>query len=176
VRVVAGELGGRRLLSPPRGSDVRPTADRVREALFAMLGDVSGAQVLDLFCGTGALGIEALSRGAERATFVDSSIGPAERNVHALGLRARARLVRSDALEFLRRDAGSYDLVLCDPPYRLARRIGPELDQLLRERLADGGRVVVEAAAREPVELGSPPARERRYGDTVLRIWEGLAR
>ena len=171
MRVVGGELGGRRLLSPPRGHQVRPTPDRVREALFSILGDVEGLSVLDLFCGTGALGIEALSRGAARATFVDSQIGPAQRNVVALELEARTELVRSDALAFLRRPGPGYDLILCDPPYRLARRVGPELDQLLPGRLAAGGRIAVESSAREPVELAGEPERERRYGDTLLRIW-----
>lgn len=173
MRIVAGELKGRRLLSPPRGHEVRPTADRVREALFSILGDVEGATVLDLFCGTGALGIEALSRGAASAVLVDSSIGPAHRNVAALGLEGRAELVRSDALEFLRRDPRRFDLILCDPPYRLARRIGPDLDQLLPPRLADGGRIVAECSADEPLELAAEPQRERRYGDTLLRVWQG---
>ena len=174
MRIVAGELGGRKLLSPPRGHEVRPTADKVREALFSMLGDVSGKVVLDLFCGTGALGIEALSRGAERATFVDSQVGPVQRNVVALDLEGRAELVRSDALEFLRRGGPRFDLILCDPPYRLARRVGADLDKLLPDRLAEGGRVVVESSAQEPVELSSEPERERRYGDTLLKIWTGI--
>jgi 16S rRNA (guanine966-N2)-methyltransferase len=92
VRVVAGSLRGRRLRAP--GGPTRPTADRVREALFSILGDVSGARVLDLFAGSGALGIEALSRGAAEATFVDSGSGPAaviERNLADLGLEGAVR-------------------------------------------------------------------------------------
>ena len=104
MRVVAGELKGRRLAAPPRRSAaVRPTADRVREALFAILGEVGGASVLDLFCGTGALGIEALSRGAGRATLVDTQVSLARRNVGELGLEPRTDVVRSDALRYLRR-------------------------------------------------------------------------
>lgn len=171
MRVVAGELGGRRLLSPPRGSDVRPTSDRVREALFSMLGDVADASVLDLFCGTGALGVEALSRGAASCVFVDSAIGPAHRNVAALDLAGRAKLVRADALEYLGREGPSFDLILCDPPYRLARRIGPELANALPPRLAEGGRIVIESAADEPVDLDVQADRERRYGETLLRIY-----
>lgn len=171
MRVVAGELGGRRLLSPPRGHEVRPTADKVREALFSMLGDVADSTVLDLFCGTGALGIEALSRGARSGVFVDSSIGPAQRNIVALGLEDRAQLVRADALAFLRRAGPSFDLILCDPPYKLARRVGPELEQLVPGRLTEGGTVVIESSAQEPVELSTKPERERRHGDTLLRIW-----
>src|SRR6266550_2965213 len=98
MRVVAGELRGRRLAAPPRRSAaVRPTADRVREALFAILGRLDEASVLDLFCGTGALGIEALSRGAGRATLVDSDVSLARRNVRELGLERRADVLRSDA-------------------------------------------------------------------------------
>jgi 16S rRNA (guanine966-N2)-methyltransferase len=98
LRVVAGELKGRRLASPPRRSaDVRPTSDRAREALFAILGDVSGARVLDLFAGTGALAIEALSRGAASAVLVDSDSRLARRNVEGLGLSDRCEFVRSDA-------------------------------------------------------------------------------
>jgi 16S rRNA (guanine966-N2)-methyltransferase len=175
MRIVAGELGGRRLLSPPRGSDVRPTSDRVREALFSMLGgDVAGARVLDLFCGTGALGIEALSRGAEHCVFVDSAIGPAHRNVAALKIEDRSELVRAEALEYLGREGPVFDLILCDPPYRLARRVGPDLDKLLPPRLAPGARVVAESSVDEPVELAARPERERRYGETLLRIWKDL--
>ena len=101
MRVVAGELGGRRLISPPPGAAVRPTADRVREALFSILGDVSGAGVLDLFCGTGALAIEAVSRGASRAVLVDSDPGLARRNVDALGLADRCAVEGEDAIRYL---------------------------------------------------------------------------
>ena len=94
LRVVAGELGGRRLSRPPRRSAaVRPTADRVREALFSILGDVEGATVLDLFCGTGALAIEALSRGAAGAALVDTRTALARRNVAELGLGDRCEVV-----------------------------------------------------------------------------------
>jgi 16S rRNA (guanine966-N2)-methyltransferase len=170
VRIVAGELGGRRLASPARGADVRPTSDRVREAVFSMLGDVSGSLVLDLFSGTGALAIEALSRGAERATLVEADTRLARRNVASLGLGERVEIVRSDVRAFLRRDGPAYELVFCDPPYRLADRLGPELDQLLPPRLATGARVITESAADRPLELGLPLAREREYGDTLIRI------
>lgn len=174
MRIVAGELGGRRIAAPRSG--VRPTGERVREALFSVLGDVGGLSVLDLFCGTGALGIEAISRGASAATLVDLDIRLAERNVAQLGIAARCTLHRGDALRFLARDRGRYDLVLCDPPYRLARRLGPELDSLLDARLAEGGRVVVEAAASDPLELALPLQDERRYGSTLLRIHSGGGR
>ena len=119
MRVVAGELGGRRLKAPP-GAGTRPTADKVREALFSILGDVSGLRVLDLFAGSGALGIEALSRGAAEAVFVDKADRAVEAirgNLAALGLSAP--VVRGDALSFLASasDARGYGLVLIDPPY-----------------------------------------------------------
>ena len=171
MRVVAGALKGRRLVAPPRRSAaVRPTADRVREALFAILGEVRGASVLDLFCGTGALGIEALSRGAARATMVDTGVSLARRNVRELGLAGRAEVVRSDALRYLRRSRRRFDLIFCDPPYRLADRLEGELDSLIPGRLAEGGRLICESAARRPLELSLPLLAERRYGDTLIRI------
>jgi 16S rRNA (guanine966-N2)-methyltransferase len=169
VRIVAGELGGRRL-EAPRGAAVRPTADRVREALFSILGDVSEARVLDLYCGTGALGIEALSRGAVTAELVDTRPATARRNVEALGLEDRATVVRSDAMRYLRRQDARFDLVFCDPPYELAARIAPQLDELVPPRLSDGGRLITESGVRRPIELDLPLLVERRYGDTLVRV------
>jgi 16S rRNA (guanine(966)-N(2))-methyltransferase RsmD len=156
---------------------VRPTADRVREALFSIIGGaVSGAAVLDLFCGTGALAIEALSRGAARATLVDSDPRLARRNVADLGLEARARLVRGDALAFLRRPGERFDLILCDPPYNIADRLEPALDSLIPNRLSKGGRLIVESSARRPLELASLPLElERRYGEAMVRVYGGRA-
>lgn len=169
MRVVAGELGGRRLQSPS-GEEVRPTTDRVREALFSILADVEGLAVLDLYCGTGALAIEAISRGASAATLVDTEIATAERNLEDLGLSDRCELVRCDALRFLGRDLDTYDLVFCDPPYKLAPRLGPDLDRLLPTRLAEGARVIAESAEGDPLELSLPLLDERRYGSTQVRI------
>jgi 16S rRNA (guanine966-N2)-methyltransferase len=170
MRVVAGEFRGRRLTAPPKGSGVRPTADRVREAIFSMLGEIQDARVLDLYCGTGAMGIEALSRGAARATLVDTRTSVVRRNVRELGLEGRCRVVRSDAIRHLERDRSRYDLVFCDPPYRLADRLAAQLDQLVPDRLRKGGRLIVETAARGPLELTAPLLTERRYGDTLVRI------
>ncbi len=169
MRVVSGELGGRRLIAPPDDS-VRPTSDRVREALFSILGDIEGLIVLDLFTGTGALAIEAISRGATSATLVDTMIETAEANVETLGLSGRCNLVRSDAVRFLERDAGEYGLIFCDPPYRLARRFASDLDSLLPDRLDRGGRVIVESAESKPLDLGMPLQDERVYGSTMIRI------
>jgi 16S rRNA (guanine966-N2)-methyltransferase len=169
VRVVAGELRGRSL-EAPRGKAIRPTADRVREALFSILGDISGASVLDLYCGTGALGIEAVSRGAASAELVDTRPATARRNVQALGLEDRATVVRSDAIRYLRHQDARFDLVFCDPPYELAARLAPELDQLAPTRLAEGGRLITESGVRRPIDLELPLLRERRYGDTLVRV------
>jgi 16S rRNA (guanine(966)-N(2))-methyltransferase RsmD len=177
MRVIAGQWGGRRLQAPP-GADTRPTADRVREALFSVLGTrVEGARVLDLFAGSGALGIEALSRGAAEATFVERA-GPALKairaNLEALGADAPVR--RTDALRFLgtaSAAARQYDLVFLDPPYGLAGRLGRELTASLPAVLAPGAVVVVESDRRAPLELELPVHDERRYGDTLIRIHHG---
>jgi 16S rRNA (guanine966-N2)-methyltransferase len=172
LRVVAGEFRGRRLVAPPRRSAaVRPTSDRVREALFSILGDIAGTRVLDLFCGTGALGIEAISRGAAFATFVDTHTALVRRNVAELGIGDRCEVVRSDARAFLRRVRRKFDLVLCDPPYRLAGRVGAALVPLIPAAVAANGRVVVESAPQGGIELELPVLTERLYGDTMLRIY-----
>jgi 16S rRNA (guanine966-N2)-methyltransferase len=169
MRVVAGELRGRRL-EAPRGAEVRPTADRVREAIFSILGKIDGARVLDLYCGTGALAIEAISRGAREAVLVDRDSALARRNAHALGVADRCTIVRADVLRHLRRERERFDLVFCDPPYRLAHRLGPQLTCLIPDRLAPGARVIVESDVRRPLGLGLPLRVERRYGDTLVRV------
>ena len=136
-----------------------------------MVGDVAGLDVLDLYAGTGALAIEALSRGAASATLVDLEAGAARANVAALELEDRAEVRAMDALEFLRGAGPDYDLILCDPPYRLAARLGPDLDPLMRSRLRPGGSIVVESSARDPLDLDLEPWRERRYGEALLRIY-----
>ena len=169
MRVIAGELKGQRLVAP-RGWKVRPTSDRVREAIFSALGEIVGVRVLDLYCGTGALAIEALSRGAAAAVLVDRDTRPALGNVERLGLGERAELVRADAGRWLAEQAvdaagGVYDLVFVDAPYRLADRVGQALDTHLPQLLAAGGRAVVESAARRPLQIESlERLRRRRYG------------
>jgi 16S rRNA (guanine966-N2)-methyltransferase len=175
VRVVGGRFGGRGLVAP-RGRSTRPTSDRVREALFSILGAgaVEGARVLDLFAGSGALGIEALSRGAAEALLVDSSaaaVAAIRRNLQSLGAEAEVR--RQDALAYLRsasRDARQYDLVFLDPPYRHAGALGAELSAALAPVLASDARVVAESDRRAPLELDLVALDERRYGDTLIRI------
>ncbi len=171
LRIIGGELGGRRIQAP-KGANLRPTTERVREAVFSILGDVSGARVLDLYCGTGALAIEALSRGAAEATLVDTHPAAARRNLEALELTDRAVAVRADAARFLRRaEGGTYDLVLCDPPYRLADRLAAELDPAIRGALAESGRVMIESSPDKPLQMELPVLTERTYGDTLIRIY-----
>jgi 16S rRNA (guanine966-N2)-methyltransferase len=175
MRVIAGMYGGRRLTAPA-GARTRPTSDRVREALFSILAArVDGARVLDLFAGSGALGIEALSRGAESALFVDdapAAIRAIRANLEALGIDAGVR--RADALRYLGAAPGSgaqYDLVFLDPPYRLADTLAGRLSEALPAVLAPGAVAVAESDRRAPLALDLPLLDERRYGDTLIRIY-----
>lgn len=174
MRVIAGSLGGQRLVAP-RGWKVRPTSDRAREAIFSVLGErVDGARVLDLYCGTGALAIEALSRGAAQATMVDRDTRAALGNVERLGLAERVELVRADVSRWLagHGDGERFDLVFIDAPYRLADRVGQELDSRLPDLLVEGGRAIVESGARRPLRVDSlPRLRQRRYGAADVSIY-----
>ena len=181
MRVIAGDLKGQRLVAP-RGWKVRPTSDRVREAIFSALGDrVDGATVLDLYCGTGALAIEALSRGAGRAVLVDRDTRPALGNVQRLGLGDRAELVRADVGRWLGQVspasfAGKFDLVFVDAPYKLADRVTQDLNIHLPRLLADGGRAVIESGARRPLQIDTlEPLRQRRYGAADVSIYAEAA-
>jgi 16S rRNA (guanine966-N2)-methyltransferase len=180
LRVVAGELGGRRLTAP---ADVRPTTERVREALFSSLGGrVEGAAVLDLFAGSGAMALEALSRGAERAVLVDlgrAAAAACRANVEALGLAARARVVERAASVVVGAappGEAPFDLVFCDPPYETP---GEEVAALLVALAAPGwlsadAAVVVERSSGEDGAVPWPDAWtvgwERRYGDTLVSV------
>jgi 16S rRNA (guanine(966)-N(2))-methyltransferase RsmD len=175
VRVIAGTYGGRTLKAPP-GAATRPTSDRVREALFSILADrTPGARVLDLFAGSGALGLEALSRGAASVTFVDdaaAAIRAIKANLQALDAVAEVR--RADALRFLgaaQDTEAQYDLVFLDPPYRHAERLARPLSEALPAVLAPGAVAVAESDRRAPLALDLPLHDERRYGDTLIRIY-----
>jgi 16S rRNA (guanine966-N2)-methyltransferase len=171
VRIVAGEFRGRRLQAP-RGLGTRPTADRVREALFSILGPLDGVQVLDLYAGSGALGIEALSRGAADAVFVDSeprAVAAIRRNLGAVGVEARVE--QRDALAYLRAASGGpFGLVFLDPPYSSASELAGPLSERLPAVLTDDARIVTESDKRNPLELTLPLADERVYGDTRIAI------
>jgi 16S rRNA (guanine966-N2)-methyltransferase len=176
TRITGGELGGRRLYVPKAG--VRPTTGMLREAIFSMLGSVDGMHVLDLFAGSGSLGIEALSRGAREATFVDRDTAAVSRNLRELRLDeldVSAAVERSDVTRWLKRVAErprppSFDLVLCDPPYRLAAALGGDLSAALPRIAGPGAKLVLETSTRKPLELGLALIKEREYGDTLLRI------
>ncbi|HVL95405.1 MAG TPA: 16S rRNA (guanine(966)-N(2))-methyltransferase RsmD [Solirubrobacteraceae bacterium] len=174
MRVIAGDHRGRRLTAP-RGEATRPTSDRVREALFSILGPrVAGARVLDLFAGSGALGIEALSRGAAEATFVDSDAAAVRAIRTNLTGIAGGTVHRQDARAFVRsaREHGrQYDLVFLDPPYRQGETLGRALSEPIAALLAPGGTVVTESDRRAPLDLPDLPLLdERRYGDTLIRL------
>jgi len=174
MRVTGGRLAGRRLRAAPPGT--RPSSDRVRVALFARLGDLEGARVLDLYAGTGALGIEAISRGAQEVVFSEQaprSLAVLRANLAALGVAPSARILAGDAVravQRLGREGAPFDLVLLDPPYA-AGEVGRALEALVAARvLAPEALVVVESGRRHPVPdvAGLAPLDERRYGDTVI--------
>jgi 16S rRNA (guanine966-N2)-methyltransferase len=173
VRIVGGVSKGARIFAP-RGRDTRPTSDRVREAVFAILGSVEGASVLDLFAGSGALGLEALSREASSAVFVESdpaALEAIERNVEKLRLEG-ARIVRSDALRFLAKTDERYDVVFVDPPYEMVESLRMPLAEHLPRVLAEDGVVVYETAAGVEPQLPFPIRSTRRHGSTQLTIFE----
>jgi 16S rRNA (guanine966-N2)-methyltransferase len=175
VRIVAGELRGR-LLKTPRGRAVRPTAARVREALFQRAGPQPGAAVLDLFAGSGALGFEALSRGAASCLFADeaaASIACLRANIRALGLEGRAGVRRADFRRVLRDEARAgvqYDLVLLDPPYDAAPGYAGALGELLPAVLAPSALIVIESAHGLELALDLPADPPRRYGASTIQI------
>lgn len=179
MRIVAGTHRGRRISAPPGGA-TRPTADRVREAVFSIVGPVEGLDVLDLFAGSGALGLEALSRGAASATLVERApraVACIRANVAALGMGDRVRVVPRDWRAALRaeRAAGrSFGLCLLDPPYTLTDRVVTDLDDLLAPVVAPPGIVVIEHSAAspapEPNGLEIATRIDRTYGDTAVSV------
>ena len=177
MRIIAGRLGGRDIGSVPEG--VRPTSDRVRESLFSVLGSVEGLSILDLFAGTGALGLEAISRGASNVVFVDQSrrvLRDLRKRISKLGLEESGELqiVTSEAKKAIRRLAqdapARFDLVFLDPPYDEGDRVGT-LDALFASGILNAGaRVVVESPKRHPLppRPGTRVLDEREYGETKL--------
>jgi 16S rRNA (guanine966-N2)-methyltransferase len=178
MRIIAGSHKGARIFAP-RGRDTRPTGDRVREAAFNLIGPVDGLDVLDLFAGSGAMGLEALSRGAASATFVESdraAVRAIDRNLVKLGLEAR--VYPDDAARRLATEAAAgrrYDLVLIDPPYRMLAGFLPVLTTHLPNVVAPGGLVVVESDAREEPKLPLPLRTSRRYGSARVTVFEATA-
>jgi 16S rRNA (guanine966-N2)-methyltransferase len=171
MRIIAGTHRGHRIAAP-RGRETRPTSDRVRENLFNLVGPVDGGDVLDLFAGSGALGLEALSRGAATATFVESDRDACRvinANLDKLGLRAT--VLCQDAVRAVSSERRRFDLVLCDPPYDYDRA---RLDAALARLLADDGVLVLETAGREaaPDVPGLRQRTSRKYGAARLTLFE----
>jgi 16S rRNA (guanine966-N2)-methyltransferase len=172
MRIIAGEYRGARIFAP-RGIDTRPTSDRVREAAYDLIGPVDGATVLDLFAGSGAMGLEALSRGAATATFVESdrdACRTIDRNIAKLRVTG-ATVLQRDAFRVLATETRTYDLVLVDPPYDFDQdaKIAP----YLAGALADGGLLVYETTSRrEPALEGLSVRTSRTYGSARLTLFE----
>jgi 16S rRNA (guanine966-N2)-methyltransferase len=178
MRVVAGQLGGRRFKAP-RGMATRPTADRARQGLFSVLGDVTDLRVADLFAGTGALGIEALSRGARSAVFVESArhvVGVLRENLRELGLAERSLLLPLSVEHAERRllESGPFDLVLCDPPWAEIASASLSLQRLVDSGLlADSATVAIEHRREDAVALSGTVGlwQERHWGDTAFSFF-----
>lgn len=177
LRVTGGEFRGRKLVTP-EGPATRPTASRVREALFSMLGPIHDARVLDLCCGCGSLGIEAVSRGAASAVLVDDAAAAATAarlNIETFGLNDRIQVLELDALRAVQRlhgDEDRFDLILIDAPYSEAAKIVAPLDALIPGLLRPGGRVVLEGDRRHPPSLSLPIDREKTYRDVMVRLYD----
>jgi 16S rRNA (guanine966-N2)-methyltransferase len=171
LRIIAGTHRGQRIAAP-KGRDTRPTSDRVRENAFNLIGPVDGADVLDLFAGSGAMGLEALSRGATSATFVESD-RDAVRTINANldKLKLRATVLQQDAVRVVSREGRTFDLILCDPPYDYdPGRLAPHLARLL----APDGVLVYETAGRaDPPDVPGLEVRtSRKYGSARLTLFE----
>lgn len=179
MRIIGGTFRGHRLRAPK--GPTRPTADRTREAIFNLLQSrlaLHEARVLDLFAGSGALGLEALSRGAAEATFVEkagAALGTIRKNAAALGVESRCTILRADALRWLERDVESrFDLVFADPPYALADL--PRLPDLVRPHLALGGLLVLEHGGDADFENHPDHETSRTYGQTVVSLFRPVER
>jgi 16S rRNA (guanine966-N2)-methyltransferase len=175
VRIIAGTHKGQRIVAP-RGIRTRPTSDRVRENVFNLVAPwVAAAQVLDLYAGSGAMGLEALSRGARRATLVESDVQACRainENLDRLRIEG-ATVLCHDVIRFLAADTRTYDLLFCDPPYDEYERIEPQLGRQLPRLLAPDGLLVLETSSRSP-EPDLPLTRRtsRRYGAARITLFE----
>ncbi len=175
IRIVAGEWRGHRL-AVPKGASVRPTSERVREAVFDVLGPVTGHRVLDLFAGSGALGLEALSRGASHATFVEVDAHVAavlEKNISSVRYGERTRVMRCEygqALTRLAAAGSSFDLLFVDPPYRILEQVMGVLDPCLPGLLEADGLAVIEGPPGGKVHAAGEVLFSRRYGNTVVTM------
>ena len=177
IRIIGGDLKGRKLVTV-RGLKTRPTADRVRESIFNILGNsVRAARVLDLYAGTGAMGIEALSRGAESVLFADdhgAALAALEKNIKTCSLQSRANMIKWNLLNnlnFIRSHRPAFNLVFLDPPYN-KNMIQPTLSNLgISQCLENGSRLALEHSPLEPIPENLPGFKmsdQRRYGKTLV--------
>ena len=172
MRIIAGSRKGH-TINAPAGRATRPTSDRVRENVFNILGPVDDANFLDLYAGSGALGLEALSRGAARAIFVERDAGAAriiEENLDRL--RLHGTVLRQDALAVVAAETRKYDLVLVDPPYEMYGDIEPKLARYLPRLLAEDAVVVVETEARTQPQLPLDERTSRKYGSVRVTVYD----
>lgn len=176
LRVIAGSARGKKLLSP-EGMDIRPTLDRVKESVFNMIAfDLPDADVLDLFCGSGALGIEALSRGAKHAVMVDSSnksLAVTAENLSATRLKESAELICSDSIRYLETTTKTFDIILIDPPYKAG--LYEDVLSLIHRKnlLRPEGTIIVESAHDDPPEIPVgmfSVVREKKYGKVKILL------
>ena len=171
MRIIAGTRKGHTIQAPP-GRDTRPTSDRVRENIFNILGPVDDAVVLDLYAGSGAMGLEALSRGAAQAVFVERDPGALraiEQNLDKL--RLRGTVLRQDAVAVLAGENRKYDLVFVDPPYDMYPDLEPQLARYLPTVLSDNAVVVVETDARVEPSLPLAQRTSRKYGSARVTVY-----
>jgi 16S rRNA (guanine966-N2)-methyltransferase len=171
MRIIAGSRKGH-TIHAPKGQDTRPTSDRVRENVFNILGPIDGAAVLDLYAGSGALGLEALSRGAARAVFVETdgdAVRAIERNLDKL--RLKATVLHRDAVAVLATERTKYDLVFVDPPYDMYPDLEPQLARYLPGVLGDDGVLVLETDARTEPALPLEERTSRKYGQTRVTVY-----
>ena len=180
MRVIAGTAKGRKLKAP-RGRTIRPTSDRVKEAIFNMIGtEVVGASVLDLFAGTGALGIEALSRGAEKSTFVDESrkaVSLVDENLRLTDLRDKGKVIKGKVETVIERLVGErelYNLIFLDPPYRISVTMLSSICQRVADALlaADGLMILEHSSKLESPDIsGVKNGASKKYGDTAVTVY-----
>ena len=171
MRIISGSRKGH-TIQAPSGRGTRPTSDRVRENIFNIVGPVDDATVLDLYAGSGALGLEALSRGAALAVFVErdpEAIRAIERNLDKL--RLRGTVVRQDAIAVLAGERRKYDLVFVDPPYEMYTDLQPQLARYLPAVVAEDGVVVVETDARIEPDLPLEQRTSRKYGSARVTVY-----
>lgn len=171
MRIISGSRKGH-TIQAPSGRGTRPTSDRVRENIFNIVGPVDDATVLDLYAGSGAMGLEALSRGAGTVVFVErdpDAIRAIERNLDKL--RLRGTVVRQDAIAVLAGERRKYDLVFVDPPYEMYTDLQPQLARYLPAVVAEDGIVVVETDARVEPDLPLEQRTSRKYGSARVTVY-----